>query len=69
MREVIDLCLSMFGPELVFWGSDMTRSPAAHRDYRATLRVFLAGLAHLPEAEVRLIMGGALREWFDWGPS
>jgi L-fuconolactonase len=69
VREVVDLSLSLFGPERVFWGSDLTRSPAAHGDYGATLRVFLAGLAHLPAAEVRLIMGGALREWFDWTSS
>jgi predicted TIM-barrel fold metal-dependent hydrolase len=69
VREVVDLGLSMFGPARVFWGSDLTRSPAAHGDYGATLRVFLAGLAHLPEAEARSIMGGGLREWFDWSPS
>lgn len=66
VREVIDLVLSLFGPARVFWGSDMTQAPAAYRNYRASLQVFLDGIEHLPESLQRLIMGDALREWFGW---
>jgi L-fuconolactonase len=66
VREVIDLVLSLFGPKRVFWGSDLTQAPAAYRDYRASLQVFLDGIEHLPESLQRSIMGDALREWFDW---
>jgi L-fuconolactonase len=63
---VIDLVLSLFGPKRVFWGSALTRAPAAYRDYRASLQVFLDGIEHLPESLQRSIMGNALREWFGW---
>lgn len=66
VREVIDLVISMFGPERAFWGSDLTRSPAPHDDYAESVRVFLEGTAHLPLDQRQLIMGGALREWFGW---
>jgi predicted TIM-barrel fold metal-dependent hydrolase len=64
VRHVVDLLMSWFGPSRIFWGSDFTRSKTG--GYGDTLDVFLAGISHLPAAEQRLIMGGALREWFNW---
>jgi predicted TIM-barrel fold metal-dependent hydrolase len=64
VRRVVDDLLSWYGPDRIFWGSDFTRYPT--EDYADTLEVFLAGIAHLSPREQSLIMGEALREWFDW---
>lgn len=57
--------LDWFGPKRIFWGSDYTRmhKPA---DYGETLQLFRQGIAELPDAEQRLLLGEGVREWFDW---
>lgn len=65
VRTVIDLVLDWFGTGRVFWGSDYTRYHDG-LDYGHTVQQFRDGIAHLAPASQRAIMGGSLREWFNW---
>jgi len=51
-----------FGPDRVFWGSDLSRLRGTYPD---VVRLFREELG-LSEAESDLVMGGALGRWLDW---
>ncbi len=59
LRRVYDA----FGPERMFWGSDITRMPCS---LRQCVTMFMEELAWLTERDKELIMGGALCAWLDW---
>jgi predicted TIM-barrel fold metal-dependent hydrolase len=59
LRSIYDA----FGPERVFWGTDITRMPCS---WRQCITLFTEELPWLSESEKRLIMGGALCAWLDW---
>ena len=52
-----------FGPQRMFWGSDLSRLPCS---YREGVTMFTEGLPWLPAADLELIMGRALCAWLDW---
>ncbi|MDI2035897.1 amidohydrolase family protein [Paenarthrobacter nitroguajacolicus] len=64
VRQVVDRLMKWFGPERIFWGSDYTRYPS--ENYGETVQRFLDGIAHLAPGDQELIMGKAIRAWFDW---
>lgn len=66
VNAVVDRLLAWFGADRLFWGSDLTRSPAPHDDYAVSVETFLEGIAPLSPSERALLMGDALRAWFDW---
>jgi predicted TIM-barrel fold metal-dependent hydrolase len=55
--------LEAFGPERVFWGSDLSRLRC---DYSDLYRLFTEELDFLSPGELELIMGDAVCNWFDW---
>jgi len=59
LRRVYDA----FGPERIFWGSDITRMPCS---LRQCVTMFTEELVWLTERDKELIMGGALCAWLDW---
>jgi len=59
LRRVYDA----FGPERIFWGSDITRMPCS---WRQCVTMFTEELEWLTEHDKELIMGGALCSWLDW---
>jgi predicted TIM-barrel fold metal-dependent hydrolase len=59
IRQVIDA----FGPERVFWGTDLSRMPCS---YRACVTMFTEGLDWLSARERKLIMGAGLCQWIGW---
>ncbi len=61
VRQVYDA----FGPERMFWASDITRMP---RPYREVVTLFTEGIPWLSEADKRLIMGEAVCRWLGWSP-
>lgn len=61
IRRVVDA----FGPDRVFWGSEMTRLPCP---YRQCVTLFTEALDFLGEGDLDLIMGGALSRWLGWNP-
>ena len=52
-----------FGPERMFWGTDITRMPCS---WRQCITLFTEELPWLSESDKELIMGRALCSWLDW---
>jgi len=59
VRQVYD----KFGPERMFWGADVTRSPCT---YSQTIAVFTEEMDWLSEGDKELIMGKAVCNWLGW---
>jgi predicted TIM-barrel fold metal-dependent hydrolase len=53
-----------FGPERVFWGTDISRLPCS---YRQAVTLFTEELPFLSEADKTLIMGKGVCDWLGWG--
>ncbi|MEE8305320.1 MAG: amidohydrolase family protein [Candidatus Tectomicrobia bacterium] len=59
LRQLYDT----FGPERLFWGTDITRMPCS---WRQCVTLFTEELPWLTEHDKELIMGRALCQWIDW---
>jgi predicted TIM-barrel fold metal-dependent hydrolase len=59
LRRIYD----SFGPERMFWGTDLTRMPCS---YRQCVTMFTEELPWLSAGDIELIMGRALCTWLDW---
>ena len=59
LRQLCDA----FGPERLFWGTDITRMPCT---WRQCVTLFTEELPWLAERDKALIMGRALCTWLDW---
>jgi predicted TIM-barrel fold metal-dependent hydrolase len=51
-----------FGPERMFWGSDLSRLPCSYRESWT----YFDELPFLGEGDRRLIMGEAMCNWLNW---
>jgi hypothetical protein len=58
LRHVVDT----FGPERVFWGTDLTRLQCS---YREAVTLFTEEMG-LSEAEKELVMGKGVCDWLGW---
>lgn len=63
LHEPIRRVVDAFGPERVFWGSDLSRLRC---DYAELKTMFLDELDFLKGEALELVMGHAICEWFDW---
>lgn len=61
LRQVFDA----FGPERIFWASDLTRLSS---DYREVVTLYTEGLSWLSAADQHLIMGESVCRWLGWDP-
>jgi predicted TIM-barrel fold metal-dependent hydrolase len=59
LRQIYDA----FGPQRLFWGTDITRMPCS---WRQCVTLFTEELPWLSEHDKELIMGRALCSWLDW---
>ena len=59
LRQIYDA----FGPERMFWGTDITRMPCS---WRQCVTMFTEELSWLSERDKELIMGRALCTWLGW---
>ena len=59
IRQVYDA----FGPDRMFWGTDITRMPCS---WRQCVTLFTEELPWLSEGDKELIMGQSLCKWIDW---
>lgn len=55
-----------FGPQRMFWGTDLTR---LHCSYPSAIAMFTEEMPWLPAGDLELIMGRALCDWLAWTPS
>lgn len=60
LRQVYDA----FGPQRIFWGSDVTRLKTA--SYKQAINFFTDALPWLSDRDRELIMGRALSTWMGW---
>ncbi|MSP40593.1 MAG: amidohydrolase [Deltaproteobacteria bacterium] len=59
IRRVVDA----FGPERIFWGTDLSQSPCT---YRQNVTLFTEALDFLSNSDKEWIMGKALAAWLRW---
>lgn len=59
IRQVVDA----FGPERVFWGTDLSRLSC---DYRQAITLFTEELPFLSDADKELVMGQGICAWLGW---
>ena len=59
LRQIYDA----FGPQRMFWGTDITRMPCS---WRQCVTLFTEELPWLSERDKELVMGRALCDWLDW---
>ncbi|HTE86523.1 MAG TPA: amidohydrolase family protein [Dehalococcoidia bacterium] len=59
LRQIYDA----FGPDRMFWGTDITRMPCS---WRQCVTMFTEELPWLSATDKELIMGRALCAWLDW---
>lgn len=62
VRQIYDA----FGPQRVFWGTDITKMPCS---WRQCVTMFTEELPWLSEADKELIMGQAVCDWWGWDRS
>jgi predicted TIM-barrel fold metal-dependent hydrolase len=59
LRQIYDA----FGPERMFWGTDITRMPCS---WHQCVTMFTDELPWLTDSDKELIMGRAICNWLDW---
>jgi L-fuconolactonase len=62
LRQVYDA----FGPERIFWASDVTRMTCPYCD---VVTFFTEGIPWLTQQDKRLILGEAVCRWLNWHPA
>jgi predicted TIM-barrel fold metal-dependent hydrolase len=62
-HEHLHRVFDAFGPDRVFWGTDITRMPCP---WRQCLTVFTEELPWLKGRDLDLVMGEAICNWVDW---
>ena len=62
LRQIFDV----FGPERMFWGTDISKMPCS---WRECVAMFTDEIGWLSEADLRLVMGDAICAWWGWDRS
>lgn len=62
-HDVLERCFDAFGPERMFWGSDITRMSCS---WRECVTMFVDELPWLGGHDLELVMGRAVADWVDW---
>lgn len=65
MHDTVHELYDAFGPERLFWGSDITRLKCS---WRESVTMFTEAMPWLSEADKTLIMGEAFCAWHGWRP-
>jgi predicted TIM-barrel fold metal-dependent hydrolase len=65
MHDTIHALYDAYGPERLFWGTDITRLKCT---WRECVTMFTEELPWLPETDKALIMGQSFSRWFNWTP-
>lgn len=62
-HEGLRIAVEAFGPERVFWGSDLTRLPCT---YTESVTMFTEELPFLTRSDLDLVMGRGVCAWLGW---
>ena len=63
LHEPIKMTIEAFGPQRVFWGSDLSRLSCS---YQEAIRLFTDALDFLSDTDKAWVMGRGLAEWLNW---
>ena len=63
MHAYLERIFDAFGPERMFWDTDITKMPCS---WRQCATMFTEELPWLGAEDRRLVMGEAVREWWGW---
>lgn len=63
IHEYLQRIFDKFGPERMFWGTDITRMPCS---YRQCVTMFTEELPWLKGTDLELVMGQGLCKWIGW---
>jgi predicted TIM-barrel fold metal-dependent hydrolase len=63
LHPYLDRCFDAFGPERMFWGTDITRMPCS---WRQCVTLFTEDLPRLMSRDLDLVKGEALCNWIGW---
>ena len=63
IHDYIHQVYDAFGPERMFWGTDITRMPCS---WKQCITMFTEELPWLSESDKELIMGRAICNWIGW---
>lgn len=68
LHAPLERLLAAYGPERMFWGSDVTRIERDGSSYSDSLALFTDELSCLRGDALELVLGRALARWLDWPP-
>lgn len=63
LHDYIRRAYDAFGPQRLFWGTDLSRSPITYRQH---VTMFTEEIPWLTSEDKEWIMGRAVCEWLDW---
>ena len=63
MTDYVGRVLRAFGPDRVFWGTDISKMPCSWRD---CITEFTEAMDWAPREDLARVMGGAVRDWWGW---
>ena len=63
IHDYLHQIFDTFGPQRMFWGTDITRMPCS---WKECVSLFTEELPWLSESDKELVMGRALCQWLDW---
>ena len=63
MHTYLEQIFDAFGPERMFWGTDISKMPCS---WRECVTMFTEELPWLSGRDLELVMGEAIREWWGW---
>ena len=66
MHTYLEQIYQAFGPARMFWGTDITKMPCS---WQQCVEMFTAELPFLAKADLALIMGQSIRDWWGWEQS
>lgn len=63
MHRYLEQIYDAFGPERMFWGTDISKMPVS---WRECVTMFTEALPWLPKQDLPLVMGEAICAWWGW---
>ena len=63
MHKYLEQIYDAFGPNRMFWGTDISKMPVSWHD---CITMFTEQLSFIPKQDLPLIMGEAICDWWGW---
>jgi len=63
MQAYVQQVIQAFGPQRVFWGTDITKMPCS---WRECVTMFTEAMAWSSPSDLEWVMGRGICHWWDW---